>query len=85
MNGACEIGKCDICGKEDVALDRTYFKYPVKCDCHEPYHFEIVHHCKDCIPIIPRLTATYLVNAKGERYRTLLFGIQPNEIIGKYR
>jgi len=53
--GDVEFGKCDICKNEDY-IQRKYFRYPIKCECHSPEHFEIVYHCKNCIPIEPRIT-----------------------------
>ncbi|MDD3029802.1 MAG: hypothetical protein PHS57_05940 [Alphaproteobacteria bacterium] len=32
---------------------RTYFRLPIKCDCHSPEHFDLVEHCPDCIPVRP--------------------------------
>lgn len=55
MSGSSEFGKCEICGKE-TSLIRTYFKYIIECDCHSPYHFELVIHCNDCIPKEPTVT-----------------------------
>ena len=52
MSGSVEHGICDFCGKEDF-LQRTYFRYNIKCDCHSPQHFELMIHCKNCIPIEP--------------------------------
>lgn len=51
-----EYGKCEICGKEGP-LQRTYFRYPdIKCECHHPYHFDLVIHCDECIPTQPEYT-----------------------------
>ena len=47
-----EKGKCDICGKE-ANIKRKYYYYNIECDCHSPKHFEIVYHCKDCVPRPP--------------------------------
>jgi hypothetical protein len=48
------IGTCDVCGKTDMKLMRTYFRFEeVKCECHSPYHFELVDHCKTCEPKKP--------------------------------
>lgn len=52
MSGFIEFGKCDICKKEST-LQRKYYKYDIKCECHSPYHFEIVKYCKDCKPKEP--------------------------------
>jgi hypothetical protein len=58
MSGTCESGKCEICGKEGL-LQRTYFNYNIKCECHSPNHFDLVRHCKDCIPKEPRETKVF--------------------------
>ena len=50
--GNLEFGMCDICKKED-SLERTYFRYNIKCHCHSPYHFELIIHCKNCTPKEP--------------------------------
>ena len=55
MPGDIEHGQCDIC-KKDADLNRKVYYYPVKCECHEPQHFEIVRHCKDCEPVEPETT-----------------------------
>lgn len=52
--GEVMIGKCEICGKENVELTRKYYYYDIKCECHSPKHFVIVEHCKDCIPKPPK-------------------------------
>lgn len=70
MSGVCEFGVCDICKKETY-LERTYFKYNIKCECHSPYHFELVRHCKDCVAIEPKethitLKTDYLKNIDQE-------------------
>jgi hypothetical protein len=45
--GDIEFGNCDTCKKE-AELNRVYYRYDIKCECHSPNHFEIVRHCKDC-------------------------------------
>lgn len=59
MNGEIEFGKCSICGKETY-LQRRYFKYDIKCQCHSPTHFELVIHCGDCVPKEPTETKIIL-------------------------
>lgn len=54
MCGEMMVGKCEVCGKENVALERTYFRYDIPCECHGPSHFICVDHCKDCVPKEPR-------------------------------
>ena len=53
--GDIEYGKCSYCGNEDI-LYRRYFHYPIKCECHSPEHFEIVWHCRNCVPKEPEIT-----------------------------
>jgi hypothetical protein len=55
MCGSMMFGRCQCCGKEKP-LTRTYFDYPIKCECHSPNHFEMVEHCKDCTPREPEYT-----------------------------
>jgi hypothetical protein len=55
MSGCNEHGKCEICGKETF-LERTYFRYEIKCECHSPNHFELIRHCKNCVPKEPTTT-----------------------------
>jgi hypothetical protein len=59
MSGDCEFGKCDICSKENY-LQRTYFHYDIKCECHSPKHFELVIHCSNCVPNEPKETKIIL-------------------------
>ena len=59
MSGELEFGKCEVCKKESN-LQRTYFKYNIKCECHSPIHFELVRHCKDCIAQEPKETKIIL-------------------------
>lgn len=63
MAGENEFGKCQICGNEGN-IERTYFRYDIKCECHSPNHFEIVFHCKDCIPKEP-LETKIIINTKN--------------------
>ena len=56
MCGEIEVGRCECCGKDNVPLERTYFRYPFECECHSPEHFILVRHCEDCDPIEPRET-----------------------------
>ena len=65
MSGDIEVGKCDVCGKE-AQLDREYYHYDIKCECHGPQHFEIVRHCKDCTPKPPEKTKVSLKLKPGE-------------------
>lgn len=50
-----ERGQCDICGNISD-LNRKYYHYDIKCECHSPCHFELVRHCATCIPTEPKET-----------------------------
>lgn len=52
-------GYCSFC-KEDKILQRTYFYYDIKCECHTGNHFVIVDHCYDCKAQEPRETRVIL-------------------------
>ena len=54
--GEMGVVKCQICGKKDVQLQKTYFHYNFKCLCHSPRHFDEVIHCNECIPKEPTET-----------------------------
>lgn len=52
MCGAVESNKCSVCGQVGI-VNRTYYYYPIKCNCcnnKDDTHFEIVYTCEDCIP-----------------------------------
>jgi len=42
MSGSVEAGRCPVCGNEDVNLNRKYYHYDIKCECHGPEHFDKV-------------------------------------------
>lgn len=70
MSGCVEFGECEMCKKETY-LERTYFRYNIKCECHSPYHFELIRHCKECVPVEPKetkiiLKTEYLKNIEQE-------------------
>lgn len=83
MNCGIEFGKCDICGKE-CGLERTYFEYDINCECHSPKHFELVRHCKDCVPSIPTEIHPYIKAMDGKSYRTTITNILPIRINGEF-
>lgn len=67
MSADREIGTCDSCGKF-TGLSREYFRYPeIKCECHSPYHFEIVRYCKDCLPREPLETTVTIKTSELKR------------------
>ena len=53
-----EKGCCKICMKYK-AVNRKYYYYDFKCDCHSPQHFEIVNHCDNCEPKAPDFTRVW--------------------------
>ena len=67
MCGEIEVGRCECCGKDNVPLERTYFRYPFECECHSPEHFILVRHCEDCDPIEPRETKVVFKNRRFEK------------------
>lgn len=88
--GDIEFGKCDICGKE-AQLERTYFIYDINCQCcgckHDgrDMHFELVRHCEDCTPDVPRVIKPLLMSAiYNKEYRLSIEGMLPYEIDGKF-
>ena len=83
MNRGIEFGKCDICGKKG-GLERTYFEYDINCECHSPKHFELVVHCKDCVPSIPTEIHPYIKAMDGKSYRTTITNILPIRINGEF-
>lgn len=64
--GECEWGICDVCGKYSP-LERTYFGYDIKCECHSPNHFELVHHCSNCVPVEPEYTKVTMKTSSLKR------------------
>jgi hypothetical protein len=74
MSDCSEYGKCDICKKEGP-LERTYFQYDIKCECHSPNHFELIIHCKNCRPIEPKTTKIILKTEKLSKRKIKLQNI----------
>lgn len=50
-----EFGKCKYCEYEGP-INRTYYRYDIRCECHSPQHFEMVYHCDKCEPKEPQET-----------------------------
>jgi hypothetical protein len=67
MSGSCEWGDCDYCGNNGP-VERTYFRYDIKCECCNNKHFEIVWHCSKCQPKDPGIRKIKLNNE--ERHKT---------------
>ena len=52
-DGECEVGRCQVCGKENVELQRTTYYYDIPCECHGPVHMILIRHCSNCTPQEP--------------------------------
>ena len=56
-----EIGKCDMCGRRNVALFRKYYYYNIDCECCSgQQHFEIVKYCSGCVPEPPSIIRAHI-------------------------
>ena len=45
---------CEICCTSGN-IRVTEFDFPISCECCRPFnHVELVQHCKDCVPVMPR-------------------------------
>jgi hypothetical protein len=62
--GDMEYGRCDIC-KTQNQLTRTYYYFPIACQCCSRNHFEMVTHCADCKPVMPRVIKIELATRKA--------------------
>ena len=79
--GSMMVGKCGVCGKDDVPLIRTYFRYPdIKCTCHSPEHNILVDHCKDCTPKEPEYTKVEFRTSDLKNPVAMAMGILKNEL-----
>ena len=88
MVGEQEHGKCDVCGVIGP-LTRTYFRYDVKCECHNNSHFELIRHHKDCTPKEPEYTKVSfktedLKNPVGMAMQTLIKELSEDKTEGSY-
>lgn len=51
-----EVGKCEVCGKDNVQLFHTYIRFPhVECKCHDTHHI-LIRHCANCNATVPEET-----------------------------
>ena len=57
--GEIEQNKCTMCGIVAI-VQREYYHYDIKCECHSPNHFEIVWYCKNCTPEEPKTTRIHI-------------------------
>jgi hypothetical protein len=61
--GDIEYGRCDVCRLADNLI-RTYYYFPIKCECCGPVHHEYVRHCINCTPEMPAETNVHLKTKK---------------------
>jgi hypothetical protein len=53
--GDMPYGQCKYC-HQIGPLIRTYYYFPIACDCCGPTHYEMVRHCPTCNPVMPNFT-----------------------------
>ena len=70
--GDINVTKCNMCGKV-AQVNRKYYHYNIQCECHSPNHFEIVEHCRECVPFEPK-TTVYTLN--GQKYKADTEGLK---------
>lgn len=80
-----EISKCDVCGKENVQVERTYFEYPFPCQCCSPTHFIMVRHCNDCKPSIPNEIQVKFKSFDDKEHIATISNILPYSIKGEFK
>jgi len=62
------VGTCEICGKKNVPVRWTVFRYNIRCECHSPCHHESVLHCNDCVPREPEITRIKIKTSELRNY-----------------
>ena len=65
-----EYGICDICGRE-ANLQRKYYHFNIKCECHLPTHTEMVKYCSDCVPLRPAETTIEIFDPVDEKIKKI--------------
>ena len=65
-----EYGICDICGRE-ANLQRKYYYFNIKCECHLPTHSEMVKYCSDCVPLRPAETTIEIFDPIDEKIKKI--------------
>ena len=78
--GDVEYGKCEMCGRE-ADLQRRYYEFNVKCECHSPRHFELVKYCSDCIPIMPTETTIEIYNHVDDKVKKITIDTETLKLI----
>ena len=65
-----EYGICDVCGRE-ANLQRKYYHFNIKCECHSPKHFEMIKYCSDCVPLRPAETTIEIFDPIDEKIKKI--------------
>lgn len=65
-----EYGICDICGRE-ANLQRKYYHFNIKCECHLPTHSEMIKYCSDCVPLRPAETTIKIFDPVDEKIKKI--------------
>ena len=65
-----EYGICDICGRE-ANLQRKYYHFNIKCECHLPKHSEMIKYCSDCVPLRPAETTIEIFDPVDEKIKKI--------------
>ena len=65
-----EYGICDICGRE-ANLQRKYYHFNIKCECHLPTHSEMIKYCSDCVPLRPAETTIEIFDPIDEKIKKI--------------
>lgn len=61
--GVLERDRCSICRRLGNII-RTYYYFPIACECCGPQHHVVIRHCKNCKPQMPRRTEVQITTAK---------------------
>lgn len=61
--GDIEFDRCDVCRKVGPVI-RTYWRYPIACECCGSTHNEMRRHCSTCVPLEPRYAEIKISTAK---------------------
>ena len=65
-----EYGICDVCGRE-ANLQRKYYYFNIKCECHSPKHSEMIKYCSDCVPLRPAETTIEIFDPIDEKIKKI--------------
>lgn len=75
-----EYGTCDMCGRE-ANLQRKYYHFNIKCECHSPKHFEMIKYCSDCVPLRPAETTIEIFDPIDEKIKKIIIDTEILKLI----